>query len=204
MILTLGLGITCDFATAESDHCIAITTDGQAYSWGFSANYQTGQGTDDDVEEATLIDNTALRGKQMNWAGAGGQYSVITGVAAQTGATNNATNGIHSAPQVTQKTTAVHAGTDVAAPEAQVNGSTTNGEKRSNSSNSAKSNTTGKDKKVVSKPTSATRASHSKSPHHRENNLGTSSPTLAPKPPSDTPANDERSSSVAADLETTA
>ena len=73
--------IKCSFVTAESDHSIAITTDGKAYSWGFSANYQTGQGTDDDVTIATLIDNTATRGKKLNWAGAGGQFSVLTGIA---------------------------------------------------------------------------------------------------------------------------
>lgn len=27
---------------------------------------------------ATLIDNTAVRGKKLNWAGAGGQYSILT------------------------------------------------------------------------------------------------------------------------------
>ncbi len=66
------------YATAGSDTSLAITTDGKAYSWGFSANYQTGQGTTDDVEVATHIDNTALRGKKLNWAGAGGQFSVFT------------------------------------------------------------------------------------------------------------------------------
>lgn len=92
-------GITCKYATAESDHSIAITTDGQAYSWGFSANYQTGQGTDEDIETATLIDNTAIRGKQMNWAGAGGQYSVLTGIADQASAVAPKVNGVkHASP----------------------------------------------------------------------------------------------------------
>jgi regulator of chromosome condensation len=68
-------------ATCGSDHAIAITTTGKAYAWGFSANYQTGLGTDDDVEVATLIDNTAVRDKMLNWAGAGGQYSVLTSLA---------------------------------------------------------------------------------------------------------------------------
>ncbi|KAI9839962.1 MAG: hypothetical protein M1819_000154 [Sarea resinae] len=69
-------------ATAGSDHTIAITHDGKAYSWGFNATYQTGQGGDDDdpddITIATLIDNTALRNVKVNWAGAGGQYSIIT------------------------------------------------------------------------------------------------------------------------------
>jgi hypothetical protein len=36
-------------------------------------------GTQDDIEVATVIDNTATRGKKLNWAGAGGQFSVLTG-----------------------------------------------------------------------------------------------------------------------------
>lgn len=74
-------GIKASFVAAGADHSIAIGEDGRAWSWGFSANYQTGQGTDDDIETATVIDNTAVRGKKLNWAGAGGQYSVLTSVA---------------------------------------------------------------------------------------------------------------------------
>ncbi|MCJ1478377.1 hypothetical protein MMC13_007057 [Lambiella insularis] len=66
-------------ATAGSDHSIAITREGKAYSWGFNPHNQTGLGTDEDVECATLIDNTAVRGKKLVWAGAGGQYSVLAG-----------------------------------------------------------------------------------------------------------------------------
>ncbi|KAK6383512.1 hypothetical protein LTS17_002804 [Exophiala oligosperma] len=70
------------FACAASDHCIAIDKNGKAYSWGFSTTYQTGLGTDDDVETATMIDNTAVRDKKLVWAGAGGQFSVVAGVPA--------------------------------------------------------------------------------------------------------------------------
>jgi regulator of chromosome condensation len=66
------------FATASSDHSFAITDEGHAYSWGFSANYQTGQGTDEDVEVATKIDNTATRGRQINFVTSGGQFSILT------------------------------------------------------------------------------------------------------------------------------
>lgn len=66
-------------AAAGSDHCIAIDKNGKAYSWGFSSTYQTGLGTDDDVEVATLIDNTAVRDKKLSWAGAGGQFSIVAG-----------------------------------------------------------------------------------------------------------------------------
>lgn len=66
------------FATAASDHSIAITKGGLAYSWGFSTNYQTGLGTTDDVEVATHIDNTAVREKKLNHATAGSQFSILT------------------------------------------------------------------------------------------------------------------------------
>ncbi|KAJ5734203.1 Ran exchange factor Prp20/Pim1 [Penicillium malachiteum] len=71
-------GINAKVVAAASDHSLAIDADGRAWSWGFSATYQTGQGTQDDIEVATIIDNTAVRGKQLNWAGAGGQFSVFT------------------------------------------------------------------------------------------------------------------------------
>ncbi|EHY59113.1 hypothetical protein HRR83_001614 [Exophiala dermatitidis] len=67
-------------AAAGSDHCIAIDRKGKAYAWGFSTTYQTGLGTDDDVEVATMIDNTAVRDKKLVWAGAGGQFSVLAGL----------------------------------------------------------------------------------------------------------------------------
>ncbi|KAK2852168.1 hypothetical protein FQN49_005306, partial [Arthroderma sp. PD_2] len=70
-----------DYVAAGADHSIAIDNEGRAWTWGFSANYQTGQGTDDDIEVATVVDNTAVRGKKLNTAGAGGQYSVFTAAA---------------------------------------------------------------------------------------------------------------------------
>lgn len=65
------------FVAANSDHSIAVTRDGRAYSWGFSANYQTGQGVDDDIEIPTMIENTAVKDVKLVWAGAGGQYSML-------------------------------------------------------------------------------------------------------------------------------
>lgn len=53
--------IEAEFVSAATDNCLAVTKDGEAYSWGFSANYQTGQGTTEDIKEATLLDNTAVR-----------------------------------------------------------------------------------------------------------------------------------------------
>jgi regulator of chromosome condensation len=65
-------------AACGPDHSIVIDQEGKAYSWGFSANYQTGQGTDDDIDVPTMIDNTAVRDTKLNWAGCGGQYSILT------------------------------------------------------------------------------------------------------------------------------
>ncbi|KNG49583.1 ran exchange factor prp20 pim1 [Stemphylium lycopersici] len=64
-------------AACGPDQSIVIDKDGKAYSWGFSANYQTGQGTDDDIEVPTMIDNTAVRETKLTWAGCGGQYGVL-------------------------------------------------------------------------------------------------------------------------------
>ena len=66
---------------ASSDHCLAITKEGKAYSWGFSENYQTGQGTTEDIETATQIENTAVKDQKLVWAGAGGQYGILAGLA---------------------------------------------------------------------------------------------------------------------------
>ncbi|KAK5169466.1 uncharacterized protein LTR77_005442 [Saxophila tyrrhenica] len=63
---------------AAGDQCIAVTKEGKAWSWGFSSNYQTGQGTDEDVEVATLMDNTAIRGKKITGAECGGQFGMLT------------------------------------------------------------------------------------------------------------------------------
>lgn len=82
------------FATAGSDHNVLITSQGDAYSWGFNTNYQCGQGSDvDEVCVATLINNSAVRDKNLTWAGAGGQYSLLAGPHQQSN--KPLTNGIH-------------------------------------------------------------------------------------------------------------
>ncbi|KAI0836887.1 RCC1/BLIP-II [Hypoxylon sp. FL0890] len=68
------------FVAASSDTSIAVGRDGRAYSWGFSENYQTGQGTKDDVEIPAPIDNSAVRGEKIVWAGVGGQYGMLASV----------------------------------------------------------------------------------------------------------------------------
>ncbi|TGJ82357.1 hypothetical protein E0Z10_g6421 [Xylaria hypoxylon] len=69
--------VNTQFIAAGVDTSFAVDVIGRVYSWGFSANYQTGQGTTDDIEVPTLIDNTAIRNREIIWAGAGGQYSIV-------------------------------------------------------------------------------------------------------------------------------
>lgn len=79
-MLTLSVGVKDVVAVAAgTDNSFAVTRDGKVYSWGFSSNYQTGQGTIDDIHTPTLIDNTAIREKKIIAAGAGGQFSVLVG-----------------------------------------------------------------------------------------------------------------------------
>lgn len=72
-------GINAIHAAAGSDHCVAVTHEGKAYSWGFNVSSQLGLGSTDDVEVATLIENKAVKEKKLVWAGAGGQYSILAG-----------------------------------------------------------------------------------------------------------------------------
>ncbi|RMZ88764.1 hypothetical protein DV736_g4006, partial [Chaetothyriales sp. CBS 134916] len=65
------------YVAAGSDHNFAVTAEGKAYSWGFNATYQCGQGTDDDVQTATLMNGKQIRDEQIVWAGAGGQYGML-------------------------------------------------------------------------------------------------------------------------------
>lgn len=64
-----------------TDHSFALTVDGTAYSWGFSANGRTGHGTEDDIEVPIPINNTAVRDKKLIFAGGGGRFSVLASVA---------------------------------------------------------------------------------------------------------------------------
>ncbi|KAG8163423.1 hypothetical protein KVR01_006720 [Diaporthe batatas] len=62
---------------AGTDHSFALTTDGKAYSWGFSSNGRTGQGTEDDIKIPTVIDGQAVNGKMLVVASAGGSFSIL-------------------------------------------------------------------------------------------------------------------------------
>jgi regulator of chromosome condensation len=62
---------------AGIDDSITLSEQGKAYSWGFSANFRTGQGTEDVIKEATKIKNTAVKGKKLTFAGCGGQFTIV-------------------------------------------------------------------------------------------------------------------------------
>lgn len=69
--------IDTKFVATGVDTSFAINTAGRVYSWGFSANYQTGLGVEEDIEVPTLIDNSAIHDRVIIWAGAGGQFSML-------------------------------------------------------------------------------------------------------------------------------
>ncbi|KAF2097122.1 RCC1/BLIP-II [Rhizodiscina lignyota] len=69
--------VNASHACCGPEHTLAVTKDGKAFAWGFNVNYQLGLGHDDDVNVATEIHNKAVDGKMLNWAGTGGQYSML-------------------------------------------------------------------------------------------------------------------------------
>jgi regulator of chromosome condensation len=69
------------FVAAAIDNSIAITTDGKAYSWGYSEGYRTGLGTGEPVKSPTLLQEGNVESKRLTFAGCGGQFSVLAGPA---------------------------------------------------------------------------------------------------------------------------
>jgi alpha-tubulin suppressor-like RCC1 family protein len=59
---------------AGIDHSVALTPAAKAYSWGFSANYRAGLGTEDSVPVPMMIRNTAVSKAKLIYAACGGQY----------------------------------------------------------------------------------------------------------------------------------
>ncbi|RAL60319.1 hypothetical protein DID88_000095 [Monilinia fructigena] len=76
---TMVPGITATFVSGAIDNSIAIAEDGKVWAWGYSENYRTGLGTDDTIWTPTAVENTAIKGKKMSFAGCGGQFSVLAG-----------------------------------------------------------------------------------------------------------------------------
>jgi regulator of chromosome condensation len=72
-------GLDVTYATYGTEHAIAVTKDGKAYSWGFNSSNQTGQPSndDDEIKTATVLQSKAIVDKSFIWAGAGGQYGMI-------------------------------------------------------------------------------------------------------------------------------
>ena len=70
-------GIDAVLAAAGTDHSLALSREGKAYSWGFNEYCQTGISSEDQVNEATMLDSKAIKEKKVVWAGCGGQFSVI-------------------------------------------------------------------------------------------------------------------------------
>ncbi|CAD6443584.1 02a6d108-a1be-4110-b1c9-4dcf3e2be567 [Sclerotinia trifoliorum] len=68
-----------NFVSAAIDNCIAIDDDGKAWSWGYGENYRTGLGSDETTWTPKVIENSAIKGKKMTFAGCGGQFSIIAG-----------------------------------------------------------------------------------------------------------------------------
>ncbi|EDN96987.1 hypothetical protein SS1G_01915 [Sclerotinia sclerotiorum 1980 UF-70] len=68
-----------NFVSAGIDNCITIDDDGKAWSWGYGENYRTGLGSDETAWTPTVIENSAVKGKKMTFAGCGGQFSIIAG-----------------------------------------------------------------------------------------------------------------------------
>jgi len=91
-------GLQAIYTASGSDHCIAITKEHKAYSWGFNNDRQTGQGPKvkgedvDEVEVATLLDPPSIKDKKLVWAGAGGQFGLVAAAASPM---VNGVNGIH-------------------------------------------------------------------------------------------------------------
>lgn len=72
------------WVTCGTDHNIALTLGGQAYAWGMATSHQTGLGqAERDVVVPELVNNSAVRGRALTWAGAGGQFSIFTSPATQ-------------------------------------------------------------------------------------------------------------------------
>lgn len=71
-------GLT-EFVAAGTDHSFVITSDGDAYSWGFNAQHQAGQPSGDEIEHIRRLESKDLMGKYVVSAAGGGQFSILAG-----------------------------------------------------------------------------------------------------------------------------
>lgn len=65
-------------ATAGGNHSIAVTEEGEAYSWGLNAQNRAGH-TDFWIELPTRLQNEHVKGKKLVAAAAGEQFSLLAG-----------------------------------------------------------------------------------------------------------------------------
>ena len=72
---------TTQIATLGIDRTICVSTNVEAFRWGFNAHYQRRQGNTDDITHPTRIESTAARTPGLSWAGAGVRFSFLTSVA---------------------------------------------------------------------------------------------------------------------------
>ncbi|KAJ2960783.1 hypothetical protein NQ176_g11036 [Zarea fungicola] len=76
-----GLG-TVSHVACGTDHTLFINKDGHAFSTGFGSEGQLGLGADDDVDVAQQIQGKHIKDQTISWAGAGGQFSMMSSKAA--------------------------------------------------------------------------------------------------------------------------
>lgn len=62
-----------------TDHTVFVASNGSAFSTGFGSEGQLGLGTEDDAEVAQKIAGKQAKDYVLKWAGAGGQFSILTG-----------------------------------------------------------------------------------------------------------------------------
>ena len=58
---------------------MAIASNGETIAWGFSENYRMGLGTEESVVQPTRMESEDIKGKEMTFAGCGGQFSLLVG-----------------------------------------------------------------------------------------------------------------------------
>ena len=73
------------FVACGTDHTIFIRREGTAYATGFNSQGQLGLGHEDDVEVARRIKGKEVKDRVFTWAGAGGNFSVITALSKPVG-----------------------------------------------------------------------------------------------------------------------
>ncbi|KAF7900483.1 uncharacterized protein EAF01_007785 [Botrytis porri] len=80
--------VKATFVAGAIDNNIVLTEDGKVWAWGYGENYRTGLGSDDTTRTPTLVENSAIKGKKITFAGCGGQFGVLAGPEVTTSSDN--------------------------------------------------------------------------------------------------------------------